>query len=377
MPRTSSEMITLARSIRDHEAFMPPKQVQIEITNLCNLRCVMCDRWTWIKENTNLGGNLTTEKLRELFDDFSRIGVKRVLLTGGEPLLRRDLCELIEHLRRKCLDITIFTNGACVTSKAVEALAEARAVVLFSLDGSCPEVHDEIRGVDGTFRRVVEGVQRLAQVIKKNKTGKGKVMINCVVQKRNIEDLPRHFKLACKLGADTVFYAMIHGRPEEALDETSIEPLRESYAELERLAETPKTHLVFTPYLKLFISAEIPVQDVKAGMPALSLFKSHQVPCFTAYTSALIDAFGYVYPCCYAYFDNQPYGSHLEQRKHICLGNVHEKRFADIWYGEKYNKFRILMDPVNVERLASVCGQCERYFDFKQLCEWIELLRND
>lgn len=102
---------------------------------------------------------------------------------------------------------------------------------------------------------------------------------------------------------------MVHGKSCVALVENTIESLGNCHDKLKRLEKTSEARLNFSPYVELFISRKIPVEDVEAGLPTLSLFKNHRVPCFTSYMSTLVDAFGDVYPCCYAYFDNQAYGA--------------------------------------------------------------------
>src|SRR6187402_866004 len=78
----------------------PQRSLRISVTDRCNLRCAYCmpeREYTWL-ERSDL---LTFEEIAELVDAFTDVGVEKVRLTGGEPLLRRDLTELVAMLAKK------------------------------------------------------------------------------------------------------------------------------------------------------------------------------------------------------------------------------------------------------------------------------------
>jgi radical SAM protein with 4Fe4S-binding SPASM domain len=123
-------------------------------------------------------------------------------------------------------------------------------------------------------------------------------------------------------------------------------------------------------HLRSFASGNAVAQaDMARGLPSYSLFADRPVTCSVAYEFTLIDAFGRVFPCCYAYQDNQAYSLFEERRNQFCLGNINENKLKDIWASSGYSEFRESVTPVHVENMPNVCGQCLLYYDFK---EWVQ-----
>ena len=141
------------------------------VTSRCTARCIMCNIWRHQSKDAPI------EKFLNLVKSpvFSKIG--SVALTGGEPTLRNDLPMLVEHLIRRSprlSGINITTNGM-MPDRLVDIIRhidEIRSrlrpglhiLVQISLDGPEP-IHDRIRGVDGTYRKVLETVNKLEDLI--------------------------------------------------------------------------------------------------------------------------------------------------------------------------------------------------------------------
>ena len=118
----------------------------------CNCRCVMCDIWQ--REG---GREIDLEWLERQHSSIQGLGVKHVVLTGGEPLLHsrfNDLCVLLKKLG---IRITLLTTGLLLGKRA-ESVAESVDEVIVSLDGP-EEVHDQVRRVRGAFKLVRDGIR--------------------------------------------------------------------------------------------------------------------------------------------------------------------------------------------------------------------------
>jgi MoaA/NifB/PqqE/SkfB family radical SAM enzyme len=121
----------------------------------CNCRCVMCDIWKANAERREL----TDEALAGHVGALRRLRVRRVMLTGGEPLLHANLWALCDRLRGEGIGLTLVTTGL-LAARHAPAIASRIDTVVISLDGP-PLVHDAIRRIGGAFDKVAEGVHAL------------------------------------------------------------------------------------------------------------------------------------------------------------------------------------------------------------------------
>lgn len=179
-----------------------------EVTKACKLACRHC-RAKAIR--TPLPGELDHEAGMKLIDQIMEFGepYPALLFTGGDPLMRSDLPELIAHAR----DLGIYTAvAASVTDlldrSMIEQLKELGVgVVSISLDGSTPETHDGLRGVKGTWKRSIDVLDIAKEVGLK-------VQINTTVMKSNLHQLPDLFDIALRhnSAAWEVFFLVRTGR---------------------------------------------------------------------------------------------------------------------------------------------------------------------
>ncbi|MEK7220573.1 MAG: radical SAM protein, partial [candidate division NC10 bacterium] len=124
------------------------------VTRTCNLRCIHCYTDS---EARKYSGELTTEEGKALIRDLSAFQIPALLFSGGEPLARPDLFELVAHARSLSLRPTLSTNGTLINDDTAKKIKEAGfTYVGISLDG-IGEINDRFRGVDGAFDRAVRG----------------------------------------------------------------------------------------------------------------------------------------------------------------------------------------------------------------------------
>lgn len=185
-----------------------PFMVIWETTNACDLACRHC-RAEAISEVEP--GTLTTEEGKRLLDQIEQFGKPRpiVILTGGDPFKRDDIFELIAYGAEIGLPMAVSPSGTPLLNhanllRAKEAGAKAMSL---SIDGSTPELHDNFRRVEGSFRMTVDGWQAAHDVGLK-------VQLNTTVTRYNLADLPNIFKLVQDMGVMTwsVFFLVPTGR---------------------------------------------------------------------------------------------------------------------------------------------------------------------
>ncbi len=126
----------------------------LEPHSRCNCRCVMCDIW-----KLQAGEEITFADLQAHADDITALGVRRVVFSGGEPLMHSDLFRLGDFLRERGIRTTMLTTGLLLALNA-ESVLRSMDDVIVSLDGP-PEAHDRIRRVRGAFDSLSGGIRAL------------------------------------------------------------------------------------------------------------------------------------------------------------------------------------------------------------------------
>jgi radical SAM protein with 4Fe4S-binding SPASM domain len=130
-------------------------------TRACNLRCIHC----YTDSDTRAHANeLTGEEARAMMRDLAQFGIPALLMSGGEPLIRRDLLDLAEYARDLGLRCTLSTNGTLIDEPTARRIQAAGfTYVGISLDG-VGEVNDRFRGVAGAFERAMRGFRHCVAV---------------------------------------------------------------------------------------------------------------------------------------------------------------------------------------------------------------------
>ncbi|WP_458207860.1 TIGR04053 family radical SAM/SPASM domain-containing protein [Haladaptatus sp. NG-SE-30] len=178
-----------------------------ELTQACELACKHCRADAQAQRHPD---ELTTAEGKELLDEARRFGDGQlVVLSGGDPLMRDDVEELVAYGAEQGLGMTLTPSGTTsLTSDRIEGLADAglRRVAL-SIDGSTPEAHDEFRGEDESFESTV----RAARAIRDAGIP---LQINTTVCAETVDELPALRDLVTELGAVlwSVFFLVPVGR---------------------------------------------------------------------------------------------------------------------------------------------------------------------
>ncbi len=167
----------------------------LSVHSACNCRCVMCDIWKANAVKREIG----LEELQRHAAAIRRLHVRRVMLTGGEPLLHSNLWALCDLLRAVGIRITLVTTGLLLDVHASDVARSIDEVVV-SIDGP-PAVHDTIRRVPGGFARVARGVAALREY------GPGsRVIARSVVQKANFVHLAKTISRVRDINVDRLSF---------------------------------------------------------------------------------------------------------------------------------------------------------------------------
>ncbi len=142
-----------------------PRRVSFTVTNVCNLRCRMCGQWSengYIRGSSHVRPEMHLADWKRLVDEMAGNGVSWVLIRGGEPFLFPGILELFECLSAKDLPISLDTNATMLKRFAPDLLRLKNLHITISVDGP-EEVHDAVRGVPGSFKRIEESLAALRE----------------------------------------------------------------------------------------------------------------------------------------------------------------------------------------------------------------------
>ncbi len=138
-----------------------PHVLSIAVTYQCQCHCEHCSAEKYRQKTNQDGGMMTFEQLVDTIDQGIELGATLVILSGGEPLLKPEIFDIIEKInKKKCIPI-IFTNGELLTQEIIDKLVKSGLYGLFvSIDSSDPAEHDRWRNRPGLFRKATDGIKR-------------------------------------------------------------------------------------------------------------------------------------------------------------------------------------------------------------------------
>ena len=272
-----------------------PTAMTFAVTYRCQCKCIHCSAANHLKPEME---ELSTEEAKQLIDDSLKMGVTIIAFIGGEPLLRKDIYELVAHVdHRKAMPI-MFTSGQFLTEENAEKLAKAGLFSLFvSLDSTNPEEHDEWRGMPGLFNRAIEGLKLMKE--------KG-VMINLSSYASRTGTEQGHYRkvheLAGEIGAHNVI--LFDSVPTGAMLKDSSEALT-----MEQREEiTEYSEHIFNNGIVPALSSQSWQNSIEGSLAGIG--------CLAANIQFYASAYGDIAPC-----DFTP----------LSFGNIREKSLKSIW----------------------------------------------
>jgi AdoMet-dependent heme synthase len=273
-----------------------PRLVFWESTGGCNLRCVHCRR-QWDSAPPD---ELTTDEAKRLIiDAISDSGWGSILvLSGGEPLMRPDLYELLEHCRAQAVTPALATNATLINDSVAARLASlGLSRVSVSLDGAQAATHDAFRGSPGSFDLAVSGIRSL-------RSAGIDVQINVTLTKRNRDEATPLLDLVVQLGACAlhVFLLVPVGcgvdLPEEIrLGPSEVEQLL-TFFDSEGSTRDLEIRATCAPQAQR-IRAQRARDRARRGLPPGRGLAASSKGCLAGGGVIFIDAVGKVFPCGY------------------------------------------------------------------------------
>ena len=321
-----------------------PRLIFWELTTGCNLRCIHCRA-----SATELmsSADLNYRRCCEVIDQIAEYAPLILVLSGGEPLWRRDVFDIARHAVSKNLRVALATNGTLVDEAMADRIKQSGIVrVSVSLDGADRHTHDAFRGEGGAFDAAIAGLRHLHAI-------GVSTQINTSVARHNVDQLPEILKLAKSLGvaAFHIFLLvpvgcgltiaedqLIQGKEYEDVLNWFYDRSLDSGLELKA---TCAPH-----YYRILRQRRAEARRAGQDVPELASHGMHATTrgCLAGSGVCFISHQGEVFPCGYL---------------PLAAGDLKKDRFHDVW--EQAPVFASLRQP---NLLEGKCGLCE----FKHVC---------
>lgn len=293
--------------------------------NRCNCRCVMCDIW---KRETN--DQIRVQDLDRHRASLINLGVRQVVLTGGEPLLHNDLAALCNFFREHRIQLTLLTTGLLLHKRADEVATLFDDVIL-SLDGP-QEIHDAIRRISGAYNLIHSGVAAV-----RHHNPFMPIVCRTTVQKANHRHLRATVDAARALGLDSISF-LAADLTSEAFNRPLIWPA-EKQSEIGLTAE--EADALEEEIERLILEYEAAINHnyvvesptklrkiVRRFREHLGELKPQSPVCNAPWVSAVVEIDGSVRPCFF----------------HRTIGNISSSSLEDVINGEAAQSFRQALD---------------------------------
>ncbi len=262
-----------------------PISIDLHLTNACNLNC----SWCTDSEIRKGAATMDFQKALQLIDEFAEHNTGVTLEGGGEPTLHKNFSEIADYAYRKNVSIGLITNGTVDVSNDVYKFKWVRV----SLDACNAEEYTKEKGKD-SFQKVITNLQEFSLKRNPEKTYLG---VGYVITKRNMENLQGLVDLLDSIGVDYIYFRPVEEAPDIL---PSVSEMINLKRDLVEWTEGKRIKYLINIYDRVTKN-------------------NHNLPCVAHSLTSIVHADGSVNLC--------------EKRRHdeICLGNINEMSFAEIW----------------------------------------------
>jgi heme b synthase len=321
-----------------------PRLVFWELTTGCNLRCIHCRA-----SATELMSpeDLSYHECLNVVDQLAEFAPMILVLSGGEPLWRRDVFDIARRARSKNLRVALATNGTLVDEAMAQRIVDAGIErVSISLDGADPATHDNFRGHEGAFAAAIHGLKCLQEL-------GVSTQINTTVSVHNSHQLPEILNLAksLKVNAFHLFLLVPVGcgltiSEEQSVGGTEAERILNWFYDRSLDADMELKATCAPHYYRIVRQRRAEARRAGETLPELPSHGMNAMTrgCLAGQSVCFVSHQGEVFPCGYL---------------PVAAGSLRTTPFRTIW--EQAEIFHTLRDS---EQLTGKCGCCE----FKQVC---------
>ena len=296
--------------------FYFPNKLTIDIGNVCNLKCPLCPTGRGDKNASR--GFMKFEEYKKVIDELGSYLTNVELYNWGEPLLNKDLIDMIQYAKERNIPVCISTNLNILDSGMAKALISTRIDKIFiSCDGASPETYSKYR-IGGNFHNVISNTSQLSEAKKKLNNCYTRLILLFHVFKHNEHEVEKIKELAKDLGVEL------------RINRMRTDMGKEIFEKVEASIERDKDWIP--------LNSEHCAFDLER--------KKRRMTCKYLWKTAVINWDGAVLPCCAVYGER------------YAFGNVFEDPFASIWNNEKYRLAR--QEVLNkIDKSPTICHTCK------------------
>ncbi len=296
----------------------------LHFTYRCNLRCVYCYNHSTRESTSSNGQELSMLEWLDIIDELASAGVKKLIFTGGEPLLRlNDVVTVAKHCQKYNIQCTLLTNGTQITNSTVDSITDVFSDIQISLDSQDKEINNSLRG-KGNFELVTDAIQLL---LAKDVN----LTVTAVITKLNVGTMPEFVRWCrdeLKVNVMTNFM----------MPDYFVEPTQEIEALIPDVEEFIKQRY------EVFKAADISERK-EYGKKVVVSPRFH---CGAAFGQISLDPFGGVYPCQGLMDEN------------FLAGNIQQSNIDELYQGSPILQ---ALRNIRVEKIDK-CSACE----FRYIC---------
>lgn len=345
----------------------PPETISLFLTYKCNLRCHMCGQWGEYGAFKDLppdvlGAELPMELIEKLLAE-AYVFRPNITLFGGEPLLHKNVADIIRLVKSYKLRCNMVTNGLLLSKYAKDIVGAGMDEIIVSLDGP-EEIHDIVRNVPGGFKRSTAGVMLLTEHKREMGRKKPIININCTITEPNYMHLDRLIPEAEKIGASSINYHHLlfvggdaYHRHNEFFKKEFKAVTKEwegfvwpepPKIDPEGLIKKKKEILAMRPKIDIFFYPNFTDDEIRAWYSGFD-FKStsYKNRCLSIWITVYIFPNGSVRP-----YHTMDYS----------LGNLYKSSFKEIWNNPRYIHYRRVVKKIKgFPVCAKGCTEFYRY----------------
>jgi MoaA/NifB/PqqE/SkfB family radical SAM enzyme len=324
-----------------------PQVVFIEVTNRCNLLCETCVRTFFTREPLK---SLSFDEFVFIADQFPEM--RRAVLHGiGEPLLNRELPQMVRYLKHRHVEVLFNSNGTLLTPEWQENLVRSGLDQFrCSIDGATAATYARIRGAD-LLHKIEEGLAGLVATKARLGADNPSISIWCVATKDNLSELPDLVRLAARLSVPEVYVQRMTFFSQEPADQRGM--ARPEYAVFGQDGDYQEEIIATCEALSAVLGIEFRASGARDPRNSLAAAQTADArpwqACLRPWTSAYVTANGNCLPCCISPFATNDYDS-------LILGNLFEQPFSELWNDDLYQRFRTAFLGAHPHQACAGCG---------------------